>query len=151
MTCRKIFLYSNISPGATETSLSLFGRKADNSVGAMVWGRESTAVYLFASSEPSGNVNFNGFHKGFDIEVQKVAFDFDAKEAGDAISITEDGQGVSYDARRLLSPLISSLLFQVHCWLFVHVEQKDLIYCDYTTSATKMPIPSEPLIWNPFR
>lgn len=88
---RKIFLYSNISPGATETSLSLFGRKADNSVGAMVWGRESTAVYLFASSEPSGNVNFNGFHKGFDIEVQKVAFDFDAKEAGDAISITEDG------------------------------------------------------------
>jgi hypothetical protein len=59
----------------------------------MIWGHESTAAYLFASSEPHGDVNFNGFHKGFDVEVQKVAFDFDANEAGDAISITQDGQG----------------------------------------------------------
>jgi len=60
----------------------------------MVWGRESTAAYLFASSEPPGDVNFDGFHKGFDVEVQKVAFDLDASEAGDAINITQDGQCV---------------------------------------------------------
>jgi hypothetical protein len=56
----------------------------------MVWGRESTAAYLFASSEPPNDI-LVGCHKGFDVEVQKVAFDFDASEAGDAISITQDG------------------------------------------------------------
>jgi hypothetical protein len=98
---RKVFLYSDISPSATVTSLSLFGRKADHTVGAMVWGRESTAVYLFASSEPPGDKDFTGFHKGFDVKAQEVAFDFDASEAGDAISITQDGQGVSFAGRRL--------------------------------------------------
>ena len=60
----------------------------------MVWGRESTSAYLFASSEPHVDVNFDGFHKGFDVEEQKVIFDFDAGEAGDAICITQDGPGV---------------------------------------------------------
>jgi hypothetical protein len=143
--CRKIFLYSDSSPNGTDASLSLVGRKADHSVGAIVWGRESTAAYLFASSEPHGDEDFNGFHKGFDVEAQKVAFDFDVNEAGDAITITQDGQGV------LIAICCSlSFLIQVDYWLFAPVEQKGLTYCDYMTSATKMPIPSEPLIWNLF-
>jgi hypothetical protein len=91
MSSRKIFLYSNLSSDVTETCLSLFGRKTRDSVGAMAWGRGSTAVYLFASSEPLNDTHLVGHHKGFDVEVQKVAFDFDASEAGDAISITQDG------------------------------------------------------------
>lgn len=113
---RKIFLYSGLRQDATAISLSLFGRRADHSVGAMAWGRDSTAVYLFASSEPTRDANFNGFHKGFDVEMQKVAFDFDASEAGDAIGITQDGQwssmmlavlflNLDYPLRYIVGPL----------------------------------------------
>ena len=60
-------------------------------MGAIVWGYESTAAHLFASSEPPGDVDFKGFHKCFDAVEQKVIYDFDANEAGDAIGITQDG------------------------------------------------------------
>ncbi|KAJ6619960.1 WD40-repeat-containing domain protein [Mycena sp. CBHHK59/15] len=57
--------------------------------GSIVWGCESTSHIIFASSEPKG-VN-NGFHMAFDTDVEKLAYQFDADEAGDALAVNPTG------------------------------------------------------------
>jgi WD40 repeat protein len=58
----------------------------------MTWGLEGTSHYLFASSEPHDDDDYNGFHRAFDMNRKKHVFDFDAKEAGDAMALDCHGK-----------------------------------------------------------
>lgn len=91
MARRKIYIYSNILEDSSDTILPLTGKHTDHCVGAMVWGLERTSDLLFASSEPPLDHELKGYHKAFDINKQKMAYQFDAHEAGDAICISADG------------------------------------------------------------
>lgn len=91
MVCRKIYIYSGISEDSSDIILPLAGKDFRHCVGAMVWGLERTSDLLFASSEPPLEHELNGHHKAYDITKQKMAYQFDAHEAGDTISIAADG------------------------------------------------------------
>ena len=56
----------------------------------MAWGSALTADHLFVSSEPTKET-FTGAHKVYDLEAQKEAYGFDAKEAGDGIAVDPTG------------------------------------------------------------
>lgn len=60
-------------------------------IGSLAWGHEVTSDELFASSEPTLRT-FTGAHKVFDLRTQKSTYQFDAHEAGDAISVDATGE-----------------------------------------------------------
>ncbi|KAF5383793.1 hypothetical protein D9615_003544 [Tricholomella constricta] len=89
--CRRLNIYSNLSQGASVSRLSLFGKRSQHSVGAIIWGRGPTASNLYASSEPKED-DFTGFHKAFDAIEGKMIFAFDESGSGDTMDVTEDGR-----------------------------------------------------------
>lgn len=64
----------------------------NQAAGATVWGKESTKDHLFTSSESSetGDV-ITGYHRAWDTHKYRIAFQLDAKEAGNAMAIAPDG------------------------------------------------------------
>jgi hypothetical protein len=56
----------------------------------MVWGVNSTPEFIFASSEPH-NDDADGCHRAFDTNKGVLAYNLDAKEAGEAMAISPDG------------------------------------------------------------
>lgn len=61
--------------------------KANHLVGAIAWGRSQTSSYLFASSEPPNTADHLGAHRALDIHEAKTAYNFSAREAGDAMTV----------------------------------------------------------------
>ena len=68
-------------------------RLSPHVIGSMAWGSGLTADHLFVSSEPTKKT-FTGAHKVYDLGVQKEAYGFDAKEAGDSIAVDSTGRFV---------------------------------------------------------
>jgi WD40 repeat protein len=91
---RKVYICPQLHPFDRETqfALSVAPANASHSAGAMTWGLEGTSHYLFASSEPHDDDDYNGFHRAFDMNRKKHVFDFDAKEAGDAMALDCHGK-----------------------------------------------------------
>ena len=92
---RKIYVFPN-SDSLKESnlvyaSLPVAPAGAQHSAGAMVWGAGATADYIFASSEPYGTEH-TGFHQAFDVHTGKMAYSFDASEAGDAMALDSSGE-----------------------------------------------------------
>jgi hypothetical protein len=77
------------------TSLQVAPRNWAHATGAIAWGRDATPHYLFASSEPSGKDDPKGCHRAFDLEKLKMAYKFDANEAGDAMALDGNGANIS--------------------------------------------------------
>jgi len=76
----------------SKTTLPICESRKKHSVGPLVWGRNKTAACLYASSEPDDDSDLIGFHKAFDVEEEKLAYEFDESGAGDAMAITDDGK-----------------------------------------------------------
>ena len=72
----------------------LFPDDAPHVVGSMAWGLEATSSHLFASSEPIEPAHLVGTHKAFDIQKNKVVYQFDAAEAGDTLCVGPTGMYV---------------------------------------------------------
>ncbi|KAI9445360.1 WD40-repeat-containing domain protein [Lactarius indigo] len=62
------------------------------SVGSVVWGHGASADLLFASSEAQRANDYSGFHVAFDPGQRRRAYDFSAKESGDAMALDPDGE-----------------------------------------------------------
>lgn len=64
----------------------------DQATGATTWGAGPTEDLLFTSSEPPApNDIVTSYHRVWDTKKQRLAFELDANEAGDAIAISPDG------------------------------------------------------------
>lgn len=66
--------------------------KTDHSVGAFTWGRGQTSSFLFASSEPSDTRDPSGAHRAVDVHESRIAYNFSAREAGDAMTVDDLGE-----------------------------------------------------------
>jgi hypothetical protein len=88
----RVFPRLNSSEMVSQIAFLVAPANSAHSTGAIVWGREGSSQYLFASSEPSGEDDCRGFHRAFDLNQKKMAYEFDAKEAGDAIALSRHGE-----------------------------------------------------------
>lgn len=85
-------MYSLADSVAEERGVFSIHRLSDpHQIGAIAWGSGSTSSQLFASSEPVREGIFDGLHKVYDLQSQSVSYQFDAKEAGDALCIGPSG------------------------------------------------------------
>ncbi len=57
---------------------------------------------LFASSEAQTADDYCGFHVAFDPDQGRHAYDFSAKESGDAMALDPDGLAISFQSHRPL-------------------------------------------------
>lgn len=95
MVYRKIKIIRDVSRKEPLTTLTLAG--ANHCVGPMVWGLGVTSNLLFASSEPlSIDQELEGCHKAYDITRGVMSYQLNASEAGDAISVSTDGEFSNY-------------------------------------------------------
>lgn len=67
--------------------------KMNQGAGAIAWGIESSSHLLFTSSEPnvSSPNEAEGYHRAWDTRGYQMAFELDAKEEGDCLTISPDG------------------------------------------------------------
>ena len=87
-----LYTYSADGDPESEVSFVIAPPKANHSVGAIAWGRNQTSSYLFASSEPWNSKDHSGAHRALDIQEAKTAYNFNAKEAGDAMTVDDSGK-----------------------------------------------------------
>ncbi|THH20005.1 hypothetical protein EW146_g1268 [Bondarzewia mesenterica] len=109
VTCRDGCIHLHRNPGrhSTDSLLHVTPPSESHSTGAMIWGRECTSHILFASSEPREEWDVTGYHKAFDYGHQKLLYEFDAKEGGDAMALDPKGRaiqagGLSSHAHKLI-------------------------------------------------
>lgn len=92
--------------------------EAQHSVGAIVWGQGASADTLFASSESQSTGDYSGYHVAFDPDQGRRAYEFSAKESGDAMGLDPEGsirvqseiekQTDTYFHRRTAGPMYGS-------------------------------------------
>ncbi len=68
--------------------------EAQHSVGAIIWGQGASADTLFASSESQSTTDYSGYHVAFDPDQGRHAYEFSAKESGDAMALDPDGSAI---------------------------------------------------------
>jgi hypothetical protein len=87
-----LYTYSADGDPDSETIFAIAPSKGNHSVGAITWGRDQTSAYLFASSEPPSDTgDYSGAHRALDIHEGKIAYNFSAREAGDAMTVDDSG------------------------------------------------------------
>src|SRR5712675_148601 len=67
-----------------------------HSVGSIVWGKGASADALFASSESQNITDFSGHHVAFDPDQGRRAYEFNAKESGDAMDLDPEGSALLF-------------------------------------------------------
>ena len=78
---------------------------AQHSVGAIVWGKGASAESLFASSESQSATDYSGYHVAFDPDQGRCAYEFSAKESGDAMALDPDGSAIRVPIRQVRNKL----------------------------------------------
>ncbi|KAL4072836.1 WD40-repeat-containing domain protein [Scleroderma yunnanense] len=92
-----LYITSDIFEDGSDTPVALHAfrvapNKMNQAAGETVWGRESTKNYLFTSSESSESEDADtGYHRAWDTHKLRMAYELDAKEPGNAMTITPDG------------------------------------------------------------
>jgi hypothetical protein len=88
--------------------------EARQSVGALVWGKGASADTLFASSESQSTTDFSGYHVAFDPDQGRCAYEFSAKESGDAMALDPDGSAIRVQSE--IPKQADHIFPQVHGW-----------------------------------
>ncbi|KAF9006059.1 WD40-repeat-containing domain protein [Cyathus striatus] len=98
---RKLHVIYNIlnNPSDVTFVVAPAGTRQRHSVGAMAWGANASNNLLFASSEPLEGNESIGYHKAFDIVHQRAVCDFDAREAGDSLALSNSGSTLALTTR----------------------------------------------------
>ena len=89
-----------------------------HSVGTIVWGQEASADTLFASSEAQNTADYSGYHVAFDPDQGRRAYEFGAKESGDAMALDSDGSAFRLSNLTFLETGLTHVLPQVHDWRY---------------------------------
>ncbi|KJA28082.1 hypothetical protein HYPSUDRAFT_197622 [Hypholoma sublateritium FD-334 SS-4] len=97
---KKVCLYSLADSVAEERgSFSIHRLNEPHHIGAIAWGSDASSNHLFASSEPTVDGIFDGLHKAYDLQSKSVLYQFDAREAGDALCVGPSGSTLALSTR----------------------------------------------------
>jgi hypothetical protein len=109
--------------------------EAQHSVGAIVWGKGASADSLFASSESQSTTDDSGYHVAFDPDQGRRAYEFSAKESGDAMGLDPDGSAIRVLSEKFRNKL--TIFSQVNGWPYAPPLVMAHTFYDYTISAEK--------------
>src|SRR6266403_3515726 len=91
-----VYVHPTLSHGllGDPVELRVAPPEAQHSAGAIVWGQGASADTLFASSESHIMTDNSGYHVAFDPDQGRRAYEFSARESGDAMSLDPDGSAI---------------------------------------------------------
>lgn len=131
-------MHSSDGNSTHRKSLALTPPESGSSVGAILWGREATSHFLFASSEADDGRELTGVHRAVDVNQYKFVYTFSAEETGDAMAVDNDGK-CGFNLTYLQAP---HTMYQATDWLSLPEGAKKgketRIFCVSMTSRERM-------------